>query len=321
MKQLTTNILTIGFLFLCCNIQAQNSNNYIFEQELNGLIAKTLGRSLTVFEISNKQYVDTIQTTKASSIKKVSDEYKQVSAMVSKAEKEYEDAKAKNALINKQNVELNTLLKNVNTFLQSKDVFDSKKQLLIDAQKISDKYKLGHLLYADANINTKYKSKFFVLSRNKLNLKIYLKKLIVKLKASIKPVKSIDNSEQERRLKSVKERLKRTKKYYYIKSAGEATVNRYAEMSLGKRVYKPENVIVGRYIGMGEYYLIEGNDTDIDMVSVSDAKMKKIKKEDFIFQKKFTVLKDQYSNKSYLVINDFLSQYSVYSKDFASHRF
>ena len=47
--------------------------------------------------------------------------------------------------------------------------------MLVKAQVISSENNLGYFIYADSEINPKLKSKFFVLSMNKMDLKIHLK--------------------------------------------------------------------------------------------------------------------------------------------------
>lgn len=313
--------LLMIFLFIS-NLQAQSSSDYTFSKDINSLIAKKNYNNVIAYSVISKQYVD---STTTASTKVESEAYKNASAEVRRRNRavravqtKIKEEESKNS-VDPFVTDLNKLKSNINSFLTSQSGFESNKQLLIDSQKISDTYGLGYLLYADSNINSKFKTKFFVLSKNKVALKIHLRKVAAKIKAVETPAppakKNYDaelNSAKQK-LKTAKDRLNNTKRYDII--PGETSVQRYAEVELGDRIFKPENVIIGNFEIISEYYIVRDERANLKMVSAEDAQQDKLINQDFVHESKFIYVKNKFSKETYLVHNGFMLEQYAYTKE------
>ena len=100
------------------------------------------------------------------------------------------DAKFQNKL--SEYSEVIEIKKLVESFLNSTKPYEIKKSKLIKAQKLALQHNVNELIYADSQINSQFKSKFFVLQLNKVDLKVHLKKISWRLDQMelVKPVKS-----------------------------------------------------------------------------------------------------------------------------------
>jgi len=313
--------LPLILLFLCIgNLQAQSSRDHTFSKDSNRLIAAQNYDYVVAYKMVKEEYVD---STVTASIKIETEQFKNAAAEVRRENRAVRAIQAKikaenNVKVDPFVADLSRLKKNVNEFLLSQSGYDAKKHLLIKSQKISDTYGLGYLLYADNNINSKFKTKFFVLSKNKVALKIHLKKIASKIKAVEAPPaparKNYDGelNSAKQKLKSAKERLNKTNRYNVI--PGKTSVERYAEVKLGDRVFKPENVIVGNFEVLSEYYITRDENSDLRMVSVQDAQRDKLTNQDFVHNSKFIVIKKKFSNETYLVHKKFILEQYAYGK-------
>lgn len=300
-------VITLIF-FLTLKSYSQEYTELVFNNQLNNLVTEKLGYAPTVFEVDNKEYKSTTKT----SSKRVTQAYKDAIELVKIAEKDsIEAAQNKDSELAKVH-EIGKIKKNINKFLTSKDVYDAKKEMLIDAQKISNKYSLGYLIYADSQINKDYKSKFFVLSHNKLDLKIHLKKLLWKIDSNKNyPAAKVDNSLENNRLKQAREKFKSTKKYEIIQ--GKSNVRSYNVLTLGKDVINSEEQISGHFESLGEFYVVTaGNGYKSEqLVPAKEVKAKKIKKENFVFEIPIVLIQHSITKSTYVVSPGFIEEYAI----------
>ena len=169
----------------------------------------------------------------------------------------------------------------------------------------------GLFTYADSEINPKLKSKFFVLSMNKMDLKIHLKKVIWKMDA-VKPEPENSNELQNENLKVAREKLQSTNKYEVIKN-GPSTES-YNVLALGTDVVEPEKKVSGYFKVLGEYYVVnsEKEGTNIEeLVTVKEAQKKKVKEEDLVFAISVMLIQNIVDKTKYVVSPGFIDQYAL----------
>ena len=245
------------FLFLACiSLQAQNNNtDFIFTKELNSAYRSKAGSKFSVLKVVK---TTTIDSTTTPTKKTLSKSYLEALALYRRAKKDSIAFSEANKRKSNNKNEIAKVKNNINAFLKSTDDFQAKKHLLIEAQKISNKYGKNYLIYADAEINTANKSKFFVLSKNKLDLKIHLKRLLPKINITSTNNNDIASSSKENadvlnRLKLAKNKLRNTEKYTI--TPGTTTINKSSELKLDTFVFKPEDIIIGNFSNLGKHYI------------------------------------------------------------------
>lgn len=303
----TINIIFL-VLFVSLKIQSQNNNDLIFNEQFNNLTTDRLGYTPSVFMVENKEYK---KTTKTSS-KRISQAYKDAVQAVKIAEKDSVNAALKTATRLEKSNQIVRLRNYIDDFLKSNEPYDLKKQVLKNAQKISTKYSLGYLLYADSEFNSHFKSKFVVLSMDKLDLKVHLNKIIWDMDKNQKsePESSsldIENS----KLAEAREHLVKVNKFEIIE--GDKNAGGYNVLTLGKDVINPEKEIYGHYETLGEYYVVTGVEEykPEQLVPAEEVERMQIKKENFVFEIPVILIQHSITKSNYLVSPGFLNQYAI----------
>ena len=210
--------------------------------------------------------------------------------------------------------------KYITTFLKSKEPFNVKKGVLVEAQVISNKYNLGHLLYADSKINSAYYFEFNYISKSEKDLKKHLKKVIDKIKL-IKPISKQDTSIINNKLQIARANLIKSGKYEMISEKPE--VKSYSLLTLGLGVLEPENYISEYYKVLGDFYVsnsnIDGFKKD-ELIPVKKAKEQRFKNENFVFNLKAILIQDKLSNQLYLVTPGFIDKNTI-NKKYSQYKF
>lgn len=297
------------FIFLTTivySIQGQNIT-YEFNASLNKLISKKNNESPIAYHVKNKKVS-----------KKVQSRQKRESLLYKNTLKALEIAKTdsiNNAVKEKEKLarynELNNIKGIINNFISSPKSYEAKKQKLVKAQKIASKYNLDVLVYADSDINSKNKSKFFMLKLNSLDLKIHLKKVLKKIESqNIKPDFIPFNNSNA--IKKAKNQLKNTKRYEFINGPLKTKIKN--TLVLDNEVENPDLSINGTFEDLGEYYVLQNkinNQVIEELISIKKAKLLNLKKESFVFQVPATLIKKKDNGTTYLVASGFLNEYSV----------
>jgi len=216
-------------------------------------------RKLRENKLSPKVYAVSMQkfnlTAKAKKRKVLNKDYavldteiKSLMADSIKAEKAYQSKVRAFAEVSK----IKTLIEG---FLNSAKPYELKKEDLIEAQNLADAHGVKELIYADSNVNSSQKSKFFILQLNKLDLKVHLRKITWRLDQMdlVNPVKK-PTSLLDQRLKDFRKRKNGIRKYNYITSTpkkvskNKLAINNGTPRSLGD--------LSGKYTKGGLYHVV-----------------------------------------------------------------
>ncbi len=203
--------------------------------------------------------------------------------------------------------QLNKVKDLINSFLKSVKPYELKKEKLIEAQKIADTYQESLLIYADDKINSKNKSKFFVLQLKSLDLKIHLKKIIWKVDASNKKPENLNN-ENFKNIEKHRNDLKSIKKfeYYY----GPSKKNSRNALVLNKKIEDPIT-IKGEFKAINDYvYIKTKTKWHINNELILYNEIKESAKKD-IFSTLKKLIKNVNTEELYLVDLNFLETYAI----------
>jgi len=297
----------------CFNvIVAQQSDVIEFTSTVNTMVNDSNPGLFYAFEVNKMETTETVVETPAERV--ANPEYSKLAAKVKQLEAEYSKAKSKNDVVVAKNSEMAELENVVGQYLNSTKPFVEKKVLLKKAQIISDKHKYNYQLYADEKINTKFKTKFFILSKNKIELKIHVKRQYAKIKSSLKKAPVEDISPIKKRLDLMKYELRKTDKYSVAEA--QTQTKKSIDYKLGNKLSKPHKIIFGQYKTASEYYLTRASN-GFKMLSVADYNNDK-ESNKLASKTKFTLINATKSNKSYLITSDLINEYSGYSKNTAS---
>ncbi|WP_346881484.1 hypothetical protein [uncultured Algibacter sp.] len=301
---------SIAVLLFSLTLQGQNNSSFVFNSKINEIVyERSNDADYSIFNFNIETFSKSVETN----IKVTSPAYRKASALLKKAVEDSIAANDQKKVIFKQKSETALIEANINKYLTSKDGYESKKQFLKKAQKISDKYGLKHLIYADAQVNSKFKSKFFVLSANALDLKIHLKKELPKIRQSVASIKApkVDNTAIYNRINSSRAKLVKTKKYITI--AGKPKVTSYDILMVKELVKRPHLIFIGNYRNLGKYYIAKlGNAyKEGQLVSVLEAQRAKLSEKDFLYKEAFVYLQPIGAKGNYLVEPKFLEDYAV----------
>ena len=198
----------------------------------------------------------------------------------------------------------------INEFLGSKEAYEFKKNKLVTAQNIASKYKLNHLIYADDNINTNYKSKFFMLKLNNLDMKVHLKRIVWDLE-KINLVSPVKNSSEtiNGRLKQLRKKKKAIGPYNVIITNKEPKY----KTSLTTATKVDVKNFKGKFQHLGVYYTIKNNYKD--MFKKGMLVDSKTAKEYNLINKGYTgvakqMLLETTNNKKFVSPINFIEQYA-----------
>ncbi len=298
--------LAIVFLFICCFKGFCQSYSYDFNRKLITLISEKNNEIPTVFEVKKKEL-----TTKISSKRKVeSDIYKQSMLDLDLAIKDSLSVVKENKDRLEQYNQINEIKILINQFIASKEPYELKKLQLVKAQNIAVKTQSNYLIYADDKINPKHKTKYFVLRKRVLDLKVHLKKIVWKIEnTNVKP--NLIELEEKEKINQIKTKLKSTKQYEYIN--GPIKSKKKTLLALGKEITSPNKVIDGQFMGLGEYYVVlrkHAGKAYEELVSVEEINPSKTK-EQLVFPISASLIKKRETGSLYLVATGFLDEYSL----------
>ncbi len=203
--------------------------------------------------------------------------------------------------------QLNKVKTLIDNFLNSKKPFESKKEKLVEAQKIANSYKQDLLIYADDRINTENKSKFFVLKLKSLDLKIHLKKIIWKVDNTNKKPEN-NNNENFKNIEKYRNDLKSIKRFEYYYGPGKKS-SRNA-LVINEKIEKPETV-TGNFEAINDYvYVKTKTKWHLSNELILYKKIKKNAQKD-IFSPSKKLIKNVSTQELYLVDLDFLETYAI----------
>ncbi len=291
--------------FIYVNFQAQYKVDYIFTKDSNSFYKSKSEKSFTALKVKESVKTDTVILPGS---KKISPLYTKAKLELEKAKSNLIKAGSKNIEIKKQNAEIKSIKKNINSFLASEDNYDVKKKFLMLAQKTSEKHHLNYNIYADNNINSKFKTKFFILSRKKLDLKIYLRRLLPQIKIETKKAISLETINND--IKIAEKRLVNTKKY--IVTEEKVKLNKTSNYKLGSFTFKPEIKLIGKYTDLGEYYVVKNSSeyTGNTLISEKEALNKNLTFNNFMLSEKFILVRNNDNKSLYLLSQDYVKEAS-----------
>ncbi len=290
-------LITCFFVFYAAN--AQKKTDYVLTENLNKKYIERVGNQFTAQKVIKNISYDTLIK---SGSKTRSKDYNVALLEVESAKEVISKIKKENSVLLSRNIELKKVKSNIVSFLNSNKDFDSKKQLLVEAQRISDKYNLNHSLYADNEINSKFKAKFFVLSKKSIELKIYLKRILSNINPELKEVKSLEIAEAN--LVKAETALKSTKKY--IIRPGKKQIKTKMTYQVKSFVFKPELALIGNFSEIGSYYLKPELESENRLISIIEAEKKGFSAKDFQFGKTYVLIENVNDQKLYLVSSDYI---------------
>ncbi|KJD32869.1 hypothetical protein PK35_07775 [Tamlana nanhaiensis] len=132
---------------------------------------------------------------------------------------------------------------------------------------------------------------------------------IVQLKQASQPITNLDEADVNNRLEVYRRTLKRAKKYELV----PATSNPFYKLKIRRNIFKPEQVILGRFKALGLYYVIKNvaGLTECNLIPVEEAKENNITKDQFLFENKFVVIQNLHTKVYYMVFPDFIKKYPI----------
>ncbi|MCB4797690.1 hypothetical protein [Neotamlana laminarinivorans] len=133
---------------------------------------------------------------------------------------------------------------------------------------------------------------------------------IAEFKQASQPIIGLDENEVNYRLKVCRRTLKRVKKYEYVKVIED---DFYYKLKISRSIFKPENVIVGKFKVLGLFYVAKGVNglTESNLISVEEAKDNNLTKDDFLFNSQFYVIQNLENNLYFMVATDFIKKFPV----------
>ena len=301
------NNIFIMVLFLSVSLFAQkkvyefHSNNTKVRMKKNGF--PTINSVVnTSFEVKNK--------VKAKKV--ISEEYKKLNVEIRDIVK---DSLSSNLKYQKA-IEKLEALKKINTlissYINSTKPYELKVNKLIAAQKIADTYSFDQFIYADENLHPEKKSKFFILKLNRLDLKVHLKKITWELDKKVKNFKQAPkDTEADSKLKILREKLKKTKKYKYIKQPFKVHVEE--GFALGATISDP-TIVVGAFQKVKDCYVLKetyGRYKKGRIISVDEAVSGRVPNNYFVDGSLKKLISDVDNGKMYVVENDFLNKFAL----------
>lgn len=113
------------------------------------------------------------------------------------------------------------------------------------------------------------------------------------------------------RLKSARRILKTTKKYEIVPS--KIIVQEHEDLKLRRSIFKPQDVLVGKFKYLGAYYVTNGTDgyNERGLISVSEAEKNKLSEAHLFLDNEFHVIQSLETNVIYMVYPDFLEKYPI----------
>lgn len=299
----TLAVIVLLFLYNV-NVKSQNNNELVFTNQLNQLVSDKSNASPTIYEVSVTKFKETINT----SSKNITKEYRDVLEQLNLALRDSITAVKNKESLNLKHEALDEITMYVNNYLNSNEDYEFKKEELIDAQLISNEYKLGYLLYADAKMNPHYEDKFMALSIKKSEMKSYLKHILARIDSNKEKI----SLNKDSKLKQLREKLRTTQQYEIVKN--KADVVSYDSYVLGNSVANPEGEITGQFEALGRYYVLNNGvngHTPKQLVSAIKVRQEKIKKENFLFRNSAVLIMHKRTKKAYLVRSGFVNQYAI----------
>ncbi|KJD36082.1 hypothetical protein PW52_05550 [Tamlana sedimentorum] len=132
---------------------------------------------------------------------------------------------------------------------------------------------------------------------------------IVKLKQASQPIINLDEADVNKRLEVYRRTLKRVNKYELIPTAS----NPFYKLKIRRNIFKPEQVILGRFKALGLFYVIKNvaGLTECNLIPVEEAKENNITEDQFLFKNKFVVMQNLHTKVYYMVFPDFIKNYPV----------
>ena len=290
--------------FYSINVKSQNSNGIAVTNQSHRLISVKSNTSPAIFQVNNKKYKATVNTSR----KKMTNEYKYALERFNLALMDSIEASRNGTSSVFKKEALEEISMYINNFLESKEDYEFKKEALMDAQKISNKYSFGYLLYADDETNTHYEDKFFILSNKKSEMKSYLKRILDRVESDMDRMSIRENN----KLEQARKKLNAIKKYEIIE--GGANVKNYSMYTLGSALPNPGKVISGNFETLGRYYVLKNGVKGYmpnQLVSAIDVRAKKINKTNFLFKNSSVLVKNRNTNETFLVMPGLINQYQV----------
>ncbi|MCB4808500.1 hypothetical protein LG651_09565 [Tamlana sp. 62-3] len=131
---------------------------------------------------------------------------------------------------------------------------------------------------------------------------------IAKLKKAFKPI-TLDEADVNKRLAVYRRTLKRIDKYELV----TAKSSPFYKLKIRRNIFKPEQVIFGRFKALGLFYVIKNVEglTECNLIPVEEAKENNIGKDQFLFDNQFVVMQNVHSKTYYMVFPDFIKKYPV----------
>lgn len=197
-------------------------------------------------------------------------------------------------------------------FLTSGKPYELKKNDLIEAQNLADTHGVKELIYADAQVNSAQKSKFFVLQLNKLDLKVHLRKVTWRLDQMdlVDPVRK-PTSLLDQRLKDFRKKRSGVKKYNYVTSTPKKVsknilaVSDNSSRSLGD--------LSGKYTKKGLYHVVISDYKQLFkkgmLISLDDAKKYKLEESGYVGPIQL-LIREEASKKDFVTERTFLNAYA-----------
>ena len=199
----------------------------------------------------------------------------------------------------------------IDDFLTSPKPYEIKKDKLISAQKIAGANGITELIYADSSINSSFKSKFFVLQLNKLDLKVHLKKVNMRLSQLdlVEPVKK-PSSLIDHRLKDLRSKKSGLKRYKYITSKPKTTFKN------GLAVTNKLNIsgsLKGEFKQIGKYYIAQSDYKGIfkkgQVLSIAEVKKHNLSDKGYVGPLQ-VLIQNVGSKVKYITKDNFLNRYA-----------
>ncbi len=298
----------IAVFFLSISLIAQknvyefHSNNTKVRMKKNNNFPMIYSVMNTSFEIKKR----------AKARKVISQEYKNLNVEIESVVKD----SISSGLKYQKSTEKLEALKKINTliseYIGSSKPYELKVNKLVAAQKMADTYNLNQFIYADENLHPEKKAKFFILKLNSLDLKVHLKKITWELDKKVKNFKQAPkDQEADSKLKMLREKLKKTSKYQYIKQPFKVHVEE--GLALDSSISDP-TIIVGVFEKVKDCYVLNktyGIYQKGRIVSVDEAVKGKVPNNYFVDGSLKKLISDVDSDKMYVVENDFLNKYAL----------
>ena len=204
---------------------------------------------------------------------------------------------------------LSSVVNNITDFLNSHKPVESSRSVLIESQEILNSFNVNKLVYADNNVSSNKKVKFLMLSSNRTNLKLHLKKVVKEIEdLNIKPL-SLPSEDE---LALMREELETMKPYVVV--AGPIRKKKVSGLVLNTKVNNVPTEISGEFVEVDDYTV---------MVKDYNSEFKKgrLIKKDLAIKKSFIkkgyakaenkkLIKSTLTKKLYIVDGDFFKKFA-----------